>query len=95
MGRKTLKLYSAQCKTKIDYGCQMYNTASTGRLKKLDSIHRESVRIYTGVFRNPPEESIHTSILPGTKMERIGTKIPVYTKKQLLIHRDIKYTRRQ
>ena len=33
--------------TKIEYGCQIYNTASTGRLKKLDSIHREDIRIYT------------------------------------------------
>ena len=32
------KLYSAICRTKMDYGCQLYNTAFAGRLKKLDSI---------------------------------------------------------
>ena len=33
--RKTLKkLYSEICRTKIDYGCQIYNTASAGRTKK-------------------------------------------------------------
>ena len=37
------KIYSAICKAKIDYGCQVYNTASAGRLKKLDSIHREGI----------------------------------------------------
>ena len=31
----------------MDYGCQLYNTASAGRLKKLDNIHREGIKIYT------------------------------------------------
>ena len=31
------KLYSAICRTKIDHGCQLYNTASAERLKKLTS----------------------------------------------------------
>ena len=58
--RKTLKkLYSAICRTKIDYGCQLYNTASAGRTKKLDSIHREGIRIYTGAFRTSPAEALH------------------------------------
>ena len=43
----------------MDYGCQLYNTASTGRLKKLDSIHREGIRIYTGAFRTSPVEALH------------------------------------
>ena len=41
------KLYSAICRTKMDYGCQLYNTDSAGRLNKLDSIHREGIRKYT------------------------------------------------
>ena len=53
------KLYNAICRTKIDYGCQLYNTASTGRTKKLDSIHREGIRIYTGAFRTSPAEALH------------------------------------
>ena len=32
--------YSAICRTKIDYGCQIYNAASAGILKELDHIHR-------------------------------------------------------
>ena len=35
------KLYSAICRIEMDYNCQLYNTASDGRLKKLDSIYRE------------------------------------------------------
>ena len=53
------KLFSAICRTKIDYGCQIYNTTSAGRLKKLDSIHREGIRIYTGTFRISPVETLH------------------------------------
>ena len=56
--QKTLKkLDSAICRTKIDIGCQIYNTASEGRLKKLDSIHREGIKIYTWAFRTSPIES--------------------------------------
>ena len=36
----------------MDNGCPLYNTASAGKLKKLDSIHREGIRIYTRAFRN-------------------------------------------
>ena len=36
-----------------------YNTASAGRIKKLDSIHREGIRIYTGAFRTSPVEALH------------------------------------
>ena len=43
----------------MDYGGQLYNTASAGRLKKLDSIHREGIRIYTGAFRTSPVEALH------------------------------------
>ena len=46
--KKTLrKLYSTICRSKIDYGCQLYSTAIPGRLKKLDSVHSEGIRIYT------------------------------------------------
>ena len=53
------KLYSAICRSKIDYGCQLYGTAIKSRLKKLDSIHREGIRIYTGAFKTSPMESLH------------------------------------
>ena len=43
----------------MDYGCQLYNTASPVRPKKLDSIHREDDEIYTGVFSNSPAETLH------------------------------------
>ena len=38
----------------IDYGYQLYNTASPGRLKKHESIYRIGIRIYTS-----PVKSLH------------------------------------
>ena len=43
----------------MEYGCQLYNTASAGRLKKQDSIHWEGIRIYAGAFRTSTEESLY------------------------------------
>ena len=67
---KTLKKpYSAICRTKRDCGCQIYNTASAGRLKVLD---REGIRIYTGAFKTSHIESLHVEANdppPRTKKE--------------------------
>ena len=76
MGRRSenpKKLYCAICRTKIDYGCQIYNTASEGKLKKLDSIHRKGMRIYTGAFRTTPVEFLHVEANDSP----LGTKIPL------------------
>ena len=64
MGRrsKTLKFYSAICRTKMDYCCLLYNTACAGRLKKLDSIHIEGIRIYTGAFKASLVEALHGEV---------------------------------
>ena len=58
-GKTLKKLYSSICRTKMDYGCQLYDIASPGRLKKLDSIHKEGIRIYTGVFRTSPVDALN------------------------------------
>ena len=42
----------------MDYGCQLYNTLSARRLKKLDSIHRKGIRIYTGPFGTSSVEAL-------------------------------------
>ena len=43
----------------MEYGCQLYNTALPGRLKKLGTIHREGIRIYTGAFRISQVEALY------------------------------------
>ena len=39
------KMYSAICMTKMDYGSQLYNTASPERLNKLDGMPIKVIRI--------------------------------------------------
>ena len=42
--RKTLlRLYWAICKSKLDYGSQVYSSARTSTLKKLDPVHNEGL----------------------------------------------------
>ena len=41
----------------MDYAANF--TASVGIKKKLDSMHREDIRIYTGAFRTSPVETMH------------------------------------
>ena len=70
----------------MDYGCQLYNTASAGRIKKLDSIHREGIRIYTGAFRTSPVETLHAEANdPSLKLRRneLGWR---YLYKQKITH---------
>ena len=54
-----LKLYKATVLSIIDYGSQIYGSASEATLKSLESIHNEGLRICTGAFRLSPVKSIH------------------------------------
>ena len=57
--RKTLlRLYWAVCKSKLDYGAQIYSSACPTYLKSLDPIHNEALRIATGAFRTSPVASL-------------------------------------
>ena len=53
-----LKLYWAICKSKLDYGSQLYASARPTLLKLLDPIHNEALRLCTGAFRSSPASSL-------------------------------------
>ena len=79
----------------MDFGCQLYNTASPGILNKLDSIHREDIRISTGAFRTSLVEALHVDANdPPLELRRneLGLRLLLKLKKQHLMHRDTKYT---
>ena len=42
----------------MDYGCQLYNSDSPGRLK-VDKMHRKCIRIYTGAFKTLPVKALY------------------------------------
>jgi len=57
--QRTLKrLYWALCKSKMNYGAQMYTTASPNTLKMHDPIKNEAMQLATGAFRTSPVDSL-------------------------------------
>ena len=57
--RTTLsKLYHSLVRSKLDYGCIVYGSASKTALAKLDSVHNQGLRLSLGAFRSSPVESL-------------------------------------
>lgn len=58
--RKTmLRVYRAVVRSKIDYGCIVYQTASQVILNKINPIHNMAIRLCTGAFRSSPTVSLY------------------------------------
>ena len=55
-----LMLYRAIIRSKLDYGCIVYGTASNTDLRQLDSIHNAGVRLALGAFCTSPVSSMYT-----------------------------------
>lgn len=47
-----LLLYKATVLSVLDYGCQIYGTASPSVLQKLDPVHHQGIRLSSGAFRS-------------------------------------------
>merc|ERR1712002_242982 len=56
--RTLLRLYWAICKSKLDYGSQIYSGAGVTALEKLNTVHNEALRVCTGAFRSSPQTSL-------------------------------------
>ena len=58
--RKTLlMLHNSLILSKIDYGCQIYASATTTKLSKLNPIHNAGLRLSTGAFKSTPIKSLY------------------------------------
>ena len=53
-----LKLYRSLILSKLSYGCEIFTSASSSRLKILDSVHHSGIRIATGAFKSSPIPSL-------------------------------------
>jgi len=53
-----LRLYRSLIRSKLDYGSQVYMSASQHVLSKLDPVHNLAIRICTGAFRSSPVNSL-------------------------------------
>ena len=57
--RRTLMLlYRSLIRSKMDYACFVYDSASPSVKKRLDVIHNSAIRIATGAFRTTPTASL-------------------------------------
>ena len=56
-----LRLYNSLCKSKFNYACQIYSSASKTNLKILDTVHNQALRQCTGAYRTSPIESIYVT----------------------------------
>ena len=54
-----LMLYRAIVRSKLDYGCIVYGTASDTNLRQLDSIHNSGLRLALGAFCTSPISSLY------------------------------------
>ena len=54
-----LRLYRALVRSKLDYGCEVYSSATPTVLKMLDPVHNTALRICTGAFRSSPVQSLY------------------------------------
>lgn len=76
--KKTLiKLYTSLIRSKIDYGCQAYNSASKTQLRRLDVIQAKALKIATGAYKGTPNASLNVecNIMPlGLRREEMQMK---------------------
>ena len=65
-----LMLYRAIVRSKLDYRCIVYGTASNTDLRQLDSIHNAGVRVALGAFCTSPVSSMYTEANEAPLEER-------------------------
>ena len=54
-----LKLFRSLVRSKLDYGCIVYGSASKTELEKLNIIHRNGIRLSLGAFKSSPKEALY------------------------------------
>ena len=54
-----LKLYRSLVRSKLDYGCLVYGSASNTALDKVEPVHNQGLRLSLGAFRSSPVESFY------------------------------------
>ena len=65
-----LMLYRAIVRSKLDYGCIVYGTASNTNLRQLDSIHNSGLSLALGAFCTSPVSSLYTEANEAPLEER-------------------------
>ena len=72
-----LRIYTALCLSKLEYGCQIYGSACITALQKLDPVHNSALRDCLRIFRTSPVDSIYvvSGIMPlSLRREKLGLR---------------------
>ena len=89
-------IYIALIRSKLDYGCELYNTASHSSKKILDKIQSQALRICTGAYKNvstcslqvemgdPPLEERRKSLITKSYLNILSHNDNHPTKKSLM-----------
>ena len=81
-----LMLYRAIVRSKFDYGCIVYGTASNTNLRQRDSIHNSGLRLPLGPFCTSPVSSLYTEANEAPLEERrLKLSMPYYVKTRACI----------
>ena len=54
-----LRLYRALVRSKLHYGCIVYDSARPSYIKRLDTVHNQGLRLCLGAFRTSPVQSLY------------------------------------
>jgi hypothetical protein len=68
-------MYFALIRPTIDYGCEVYNSASHAVKKLLDNIQLQSLRIYTGSMKSASLASLQVEMGDPSYEERMKSLI--------------------
>ena len=87
-----LMLYRANVRSKLDYGCIVYGTASNANLRQLDSIHNSGLRLALAAFRTSPVSSLYTETNEAPLEERrLKLSMYYYLKTRACINNPARY----
>ena len=76
-----LRIYRALIRSKIDYGCIVYGSASETALKHLDVVVNDAMRISTGAFKSTPIKNLNILCNePELKLRRYDLMLRYYFK---------------
>ena len=76
-----LRIYRALIRSKLDYGCQVYDSATASNLKTLDSVHHQGIRLSIGAFRTSPVDSLYAeSGEPSLSYRRKKLSLQLYAR---------------
>ena len=79
--KRLLRIYRATVRSQLDYGCQIYASATATSLKMLNSIHHLCIRICMGAFRISPIPSLYAeSGEPSLDYRRNLLSFQMYTR---------------